>query len=90
MPSAGFEPATPATKRPQTYALDRADTEVGSTSLHDAISQKAIIFNGNCVCTLQKHRHGAATQELNRCSALVLQQLLDTLSSAVCPCVYVN
>jgi hypothetical protein len=24
MPSAGFEPATPATKRPQTYALDRA------------------------------------------------------------------
>jgi hypothetical protein len=23
MPSAGFEPATPATKRPQTYALDR-------------------------------------------------------------------
>jgi hypothetical protein len=29
MPSAGFEPATPATKRPQTYALDRASTEVG-------------------------------------------------------------
>jgi hypothetical protein len=28
MPSAGFEPATPATKRPQTYALDRAATEV--------------------------------------------------------------
>jgi hypothetical protein len=24
MPSAGFEPAIPATKRPQTYALDRA------------------------------------------------------------------
>jgi hypothetical protein len=29
MPSAGFEPATPATKQPQTYALDRAVTEVG-------------------------------------------------------------
>jgi hypothetical protein len=29
MPSAGFESATPATKRPQTYALDRAATEVG-------------------------------------------------------------
>jgi hypothetical protein len=28
MPSAGFEPETPATKRPQTYALDRAATEV--------------------------------------------------------------
>jgi hypothetical protein len=24
MPRAGFEPAIPATKRPQTYALDRA------------------------------------------------------------------
>jgi hypothetical protein len=30
MPSAGSDPATPATKRPQTYALDRAATEVGS------------------------------------------------------------
>jgi hypothetical protein len=29
MPSAGFEPATPATKRPQTYVLDLAATEVG-------------------------------------------------------------
>jgi hypothetical protein len=29
MPRSGFEPATPATKRPQTYALDRAATEVG-------------------------------------------------------------
>jgi hypothetical protein len=29
MPSAGFEPATPVTKRPQTYVLDRAATEVG-------------------------------------------------------------
>jgi hypothetical protein len=29
MPRAGFEPAIPATKRPQTYALDRAVTEIG-------------------------------------------------------------
>jgi hypothetical protein len=29
MPSARSEPATPATKRPQTYALDRAATEIG-------------------------------------------------------------
>jgi len=29
MPSSGFESVTPATKRPQTYALDRAATEVG-------------------------------------------------------------
>jgi hypothetical protein len=33
MPSARFEPATPATKRPQTYALDRAATEVGLKKL---------------------------------------------------------
>jgi hypothetical protein len=29
MPSAGFEPAIPAIKRPQTYALDRAATGIG-------------------------------------------------------------
>jgi hypothetical protein len=29
MPSAGFEPAIRATKRPQTYALDRAVTGIG-------------------------------------------------------------
>jgi hypothetical protein len=32
MPSAGFVPATPATKRPQTYALDRAATGIGQTN----------------------------------------------------------
>jgi hypothetical protein len=30
VPRAGFEPATPATKRPQTYALDRASTRISS------------------------------------------------------------
>jgi hypothetical protein len=29
MPREGFEPAIPATKRPQTYALDRAATGIG-------------------------------------------------------------
>jgi hypothetical protein len=29
MPSAGFEPANPATKQPQTYALDRAGDYIG-------------------------------------------------------------
>jgi hypothetical protein len=37
MPSVGFEPATPATKRPQTYTLDRAATEVGIEILVDRI-----------------------------------------------------
>jgi hypothetical protein len=33
MPRAGFETATPETKRPQTYALDRAATGIGLKSL---------------------------------------------------------
>jgi hypothetical protein len=33
MPSAGFEPAIPATKRQKTYALDRAATGIGHFSL---------------------------------------------------------
>jgi hypothetical protein len=32
MPRAEFEPATPATKRPQTYALDSAATGIISSS----------------------------------------------------------
>jgi hypothetical protein len=31
MPRAGFEPATPATKQPQTYALDRATIGIGDS-----------------------------------------------------------
>jgi hypothetical protein len=34
MPRAGFEPANPATKRPQTYALDRAATGIGTSHLY--------------------------------------------------------
>jgi len=30
MPSAGFEPSIPASERPQTHALDRAATRIGS------------------------------------------------------------
>jgi hypothetical protein len=30
MPSVGFEPAIPATERPQTHALDRAATGIGN------------------------------------------------------------
>jgi hypothetical protein len=36
MPRAGFEPSTPVTKRPQTYALDRAATGIGHFSLYSA------------------------------------------------------
>jgi hypothetical protein len=34
MPRVGFEPATPATKQPQTYALDRAATGISWKYLH--------------------------------------------------------
>jgi hypothetical protein len=34
MPSTGFEPAIPATKRPQTYALVRAATGIGYIGYH--------------------------------------------------------
>jgi hypothetical protein len=33
MPSAGFEPAIPASERPQTHALDRADTGIGQMAV---------------------------------------------------------
>jgi hypothetical protein len=34
MPRAGFQPATPATKWPQTYALDHAATGVAEVKSH--------------------------------------------------------
>jgi hypothetical protein len=50
MPSTGFEPATPATNRPQTYALDRAATEVGLEDLEIEKKQiKYFKFVLNCV-----------------------------------------
>ena len=38
MPSAGFEPAIPASERPKTHALDRAATGIG-LSLHTQCSK---------------------------------------------------
>jgi hypothetical protein len=34
MPRAGFEPAIPVTKGPQTYILDRAATGIGSGKIY--------------------------------------------------------
>jgi hypothetical protein len=42
IPSAGFEPAIPATKRPQTYALDHAVAD--TTVLLVIMAIKAIII----------------------------------------------
>jgi hypothetical protein len=39
MPSPGYEPAIPASKWPQTYALDRAATEIGYQEILEIISE---------------------------------------------------
>jgi hypothetical protein len=44
MPQARFEPSTPATKRPQTYALDRAASGIG---LLDVIYVVLCIIDGD-------------------------------------------
>jgi len=41
MPPAGFEPAIPASKRPQTHALDRAATGIGTYYDKDDQMQQA-------------------------------------------------
>jgi hypothetical protein len=38
MPRAGFERATPGTKRPQTYALDRAAIGIGEWSVQNVLN----------------------------------------------------
>jgi hypothetical protein len=44
MLSAGFEPAIPAMKQPQTYALDCTATGIGSM---EKLSVEIIIIDGN-------------------------------------------
>ena len=46
MPSAGFEPATPATKRLLTYALDRTVTGTGLSIHIFFIMDAAKVFSG--------------------------------------------
>jgi hypothetical protein len=72
MPSAGFQPATPATKRPQTYALDRAATEVGIPALslhkqqaraHTQVAQACQHFFPCGVCRMQQQQPREMTDE---------------------------
>jgi hypothetical protein len=55
MPRAGFEPATPATKRPQTYGLDRPATGIGSES-HQEFKIKYIL---KCIDVIHGFSHYA-------------------------------
>jgi hypothetical protein len=43
MPSAGFEPANPASKWPQTYALDRAATGISYTTYQSKAKQSKAV-----------------------------------------------
>jgi hypothetical protein len=45
MPSVGFEPATPASKRPQTHALDRTATGIGPAIFSDQKFSAHIIMS---------------------------------------------
>jgi hypothetical protein len=52
MPLAGFEPAIPATKRPQTYTLDRAATGIGFERIVTIIINSAILIEAeDAFCT---------------------------------------
>jgi hypothetical protein len=48
MPSAGFAPATPAIKLPQTYTLDRAATGIGNVEVHN--------LNDACVALIRRRK----------------------------------
>jgi hypothetical protein len=51
VPLAEFEPAIPATKLPQTYALDRADTGIGIKTI-------TLILNKLYLVLIQKNIPG--------------------------------
>jgi hypothetical protein len=55
MPLAEFEPATPATKRPQTYALDRAATGIGIHFYTESFTQTRCHLKGFCLKGMFSH-----------------------------------
>jgi hypothetical protein len=50
MPQAGLEPATPATKRPQTYTLDRAANGAAVLLAYFPKMKVGLSNNSLCVC----------------------------------------
>jgi len=48
MPPVGFEPAIPASERPQTYALDRAATGTGEACILYRVIY-CVVFSDNCI-----------------------------------------
>ena len=51
MPPAGFEPAIPAGERPQTLALDRSATGIGSQTQNS----QSLVYRGdkNVICSMR-------------------------------------
>ena len=47
MPPAGFEPAIPLGERPQTYALDRSATGIGTVFIIHKLKFSISAFNGH-------------------------------------------
>jgi hypothetical protein len=92
MPPAGFEDATPATKRPQTYALDSAATGVGelrtSHSVLDCPALSSGLFETPAeIWLLVSSRDPAGTNHLSaRCAeqgrCTVVQYLIRTTLAA--------
>jgi hypothetical protein len=71
MPSAGFEPAIPATKWPQTYVLDRAATGNGIPMCYSLyIIIKYIIFGQHIMdwTELDSSQHGGSYEKRNKLS----------------------
>jgi hypothetical protein len=54
MPPVGFEPAIPASAGPQTYALDRAATGIGTMGKNVAVSEGKAVGTWNCPLTPSK------------------------------------
>jgi hypothetical protein len=55
MPREGFEPATPATKRPQTYALHRVTTGIGAYLFRND-NYHSTRWNINCIEICSNYR----------------------------------
>jgi hypothetical protein len=57
MTLARFEPAIPASERPQTHALDRAATGIGSATDSDAKRHKHLLSYNNQLTYLNLHNN---------------------------------
>jgi hypothetical protein len=81
MPRAEFEPAIPATGRPQTYALDRAATGIGTNSIYVGENTKTSLMQNTTPNT-------SVLGNVQQSTAIKLenQQLLFTMKTVILHC----